>query len=132
MTTAPDDATRRGEEAPVGADADAGPEEPGAAGDGTSEDTAGGSDDATGRRGAGQDLRSILRQLTSPVVESLDARLRDQIEAHVDELMDEKIAAALRDRLSTLDRAIADLSRSLGELEHRVEAIERGSDPSTP
>jgi hypothetical protein len=98
---------------------------------GPSEEAGGGTDDDAGRRGAGQDFRSILRQLTSPMVESIDARLRDQVEAHVDELMDDKIAAALRDRLSTLDRAIADVSRSLESLEHRVESIERGTDPVT-
>lgn len=95
------------------------------------EDADGATDEDAGRRGAGQDLRSILRQLTSPMVESLDARLRDQIEAHVDELLDEKIAAALRDRLSTLDRALADVSRSLEALEHRVASIERASDTTT-
>ena len=68
-------------------------------------------------RAGGFDLKSVLRQLTTPMVESLDSRLRDQIEAHVDELLDEKVDAAIRDRLSTLDRAVADLSRSLDQLE---------------
>jgi hypothetical protein len=76
--------------------------------------------DESGARDAGFDLKSLLRQLTTPMVESLDSRLRDQIEAHVDELLDEKVDAAIRDRLSTLDRAVADLSRSLDELEKRL------------
>jgi hypothetical protein len=66
------------------------------------------------------DLKSLLRQLTTPMVESLDTRLRDQVEAHVDELLGPKVDAAIRDRLSTLDRAVADLSRSLEELERRL------------
>jgi hypothetical protein len=76
-------------------------------------------DDPSGARSA-FDLKALLRQLTTPMVESLDTRLRDQIEAHVDELLAEKVDAAIRDRLSTLDRAVADLSRSLDELERRI------------
>jgi hypothetical protein len=76
-------------------------------------------DDTSGAR-SNFDLKALLRQLTTPMVESLDTRLRDQIEAHVDELLDEKVDAAIRDRLSTLDRAVADLSRSLDELERRI------------
>jgi hypothetical protein len=79
----------------------------------------GASDDAS--QSGTFDLKALLRQLTTPMVESLDARLRDQVEAHVDELLAQKVDAAIRDRLSTLDRAIADLSRSLEALERRIE-----------
>ncbi len=73
----------------------------------------------------GFDLKGIVRQLTAPMIESLDTRLRDQIEAHVDELLTEKLDAALADRLSTVDRAIADLSRSIDALERRLGAHEK-------
>ena len=73
----------------------------------------------------GFDLKGIVRQLTAPMIESLDTRLRDQIEAHVDELLTEKVDAALAARLSTVDRAIADLSRSLEDLERRLGSRER-------
>lgn len=76
------------------------------------------------------DLRGLLRQLTTPMVESLDTRLRDQVEAHVDELLGPKVDAAIRDRLSTLDRAVADLSRSLEELERRITESRLGDETS--
>jgi hypothetical protein len=70
------------------------------------------------------DFKGIVRQLTAPMIESLDTRLRDQIEAHVDELLTEKLDAALADRFLTVDRAIADLSRSIAAIEQRL----RGED----
>jgi hypothetical protein len=82
--------------------------------------------------GAGQgpfDLRGVVRQLTAPMIESLDARLRDQIEAHVDELLDQKVDSAIANRLQTIDRAIADLSRSVDELGRRLGALERADEP---
>ena len=86
-------------------------------------------DDAGGAEPeSGFDLKGIVRQLTAPMIESLDTRLRDQIEAHVDELLQEKIEAAVADRLSTVDRAIADLSRSLEELDRRLGSHERHGD----
>ncbi|HUD69127.1 MAG TPA: hypothetical protein VMQ40_02700 [Acidimicrobiales bacterium] len=84
-------------------------------------------DDGASRKAADDsfDLKGIVRQLTAPMIESLDTRLRDQIEAHVDELLTEKLDAALADRLSTVDRAIADLSRSIDALERRLGAHEK-------
>jgi len=76
----------------------------------------------------GVDLKGIFRQLTAPMIESLDTRLREQVEAHVDELLGAKVDAALADRLSTVDRAIADLSRTLQALEHRVAMLETPED----
>jgi hypothetical protein len=96
------------------------------------------SDDATageGATGAGTgsagdadrfDLKGIVRQFATPMLESLDSRLREQVEAHVDALLTAKLDAALTDRLQTIDRAIAHLSRSVDELEGRVIALERG------
>ena len=80
--------------------------------------------DGPGAGGDGTDLRGILRQLTAPMIESLDTRLRDQVETHVDEMLGPKVDAAIADRLQTIDRAIASLSRSLAELEGRVAALE--------
>jgi hypothetical protein len=74
------------------------------------------------------DLKGMFRQFATPMVESLDSRLRDQVEAHVDALLAEKVDAAVRDRLSVLDRAIADLARSLEELERRLAADGSGTD----
>jgi hypothetical protein len=92
-------------------------------------DAADDDDGAEGRSGS-FDLRGLFRQLTTPMVESLDTRLRDQVEAHVDELLGPKVDEAVRDRLSTLDRAIADLSRSLEQLESRLAEL-HGTDDAT-
>jgi hypothetical protein len=73
-------------------------------------------------------LKGIFRQLTAPMIESLDSRLREQVEAHVDELLGPKVDAAIADRLFTVDRAIADLSRTLAALEHRVAMLERNGE----
>lgn len=87
-------------------------------------------DAADGARAAASELRNLLRQLTAPVVESLDERLRGQVAAHVDTVLDEKVAAALHDRLSILDRAVADLARSVESLERRVASLERHDEAS--
>lgn len=72
----------------------------------------------------GVDLRGILRQLTAPMIESLDSRLKDQVEAHVDELLAAKVDAAVAARLATIDAAIAHLTSQLDAVERRVAAIE--------
>jgi hypothetical protein len=65
-----------------------------------------------------------VKQFTQPIVDSLDSRLREQVDKRVDqrvdEQMDEKIDAVLKDRLSVVERAIADLDRALRELEDRL------------
>jgi len=103
-----------------------------AAGDETDTDAgadAGAEGQGAGKAGAeGNDLRGILRQLTAPMIESLDTRLRDQVEVHVDELLGPKVDAAIADRLQTIDRAIAGLSRALAELEQRVTSLEGGAE----
>jgi hypothetical protein len=70
-----------------------------------------------------QDLKSRVKQFTQPIVDSLDSRLRDQVDRRVDqrveEQMDEKIDAARQDRRAVVERAIADLDRALRELEAR-------------
>ncbi|HEV3212210.1 MAG TPA: hypothetical protein VGZ03_02325 [Acidimicrobiales bacterium] len=81
------------------------------------------------RDGDSFDLRGIVRQFTAPMIESLDARLREQVEAHADALLDEKVDAAVSDRLATIERAIADLSRSLEGLERRLATLEHADSP---
>jgi hypothetical protein len=83
----------------------------------------------SGRDGESFDLRGIVRQFTAPMIESLDARLREQVEAHADALLDEKVSAAVSDRLATIERAIADLSRTLEGLERRLATLEHADSP---
>lgn len=87
-------------------------------------------DGASSRTADGFDLRGIVKQFTAPMIESLDSRLREQVEAHADSVLDQKIDAALADRLATIERAIADLSRSISGLERRVEGLERSGAPA--
>jgi hypothetical protein len=127
-------------EAPIEKDAASGTatateDAPGAEGAATddTDDTGGTEDPGTSSNGGttrdadGFDLRAIVKQFTAPMIESLDARLREQVEAHADALMDEKVDAAVSDRLATIERAIADLSRSITALEQRLAALERSS-----
>jgi predicted transcriptional regulator len=65
----------------------------------------------------GPDLRARLKQFTQPLVDSLDAKLRDEVDARVDE----RVETLLRDRLSVLERAIADLDRTTKALEARLD-----------
>jgi hypothetical protein len=62
------------------------------------------------------DLRQRFKQLTQPLVDSLDARLRDDVDARVDGRVDELLA----NRLSVLERAVADLDRAVRALEARL------------
>jgi hypothetical protein len=82
-----------------------------------------------GHEGEPFDLRGIVRQFTAPMIESLDARLREQVEAHADALLDDKVNAAVSDRLATIERAIADLSRTLDALEQRLSTLEQAGSP---
>lgn len=65
---------------------------------------------------AGGDLLARLKQLTAPIVESLDARLGGQIDRRVDARVDEVV----RDRLAVIERALADLDRAVRALEDRL------------
>jgi len=127
-TSAPgDEAAGTADAAGTGAGGDAAPGDAGTEG-------AQGAGDAQGAAGAGRDgdafdLRGIVKQFTAPMIESLDARLREQVEAHADALLDEKVDAAVSDRLATIERAIADVSRSLAAVEQRLEALERAGAP---
>ena len=66
-----------------------------------------------------QDLKSRLRQFAQPLVESVDGKLRDQVDKRVDERVDEAMAS----RLAVLERAIADLDRTVNELQRRLDEI---------
>lgn len=63
-----------------------------------------------------QDLRSRLKQLTQPLVDSLDTKLRDQVDHRVDDRVETLLAA----RLAVIERAIADLDREVRELKERL------------
>jgi hypothetical protein len=63
-----------------------------------------------------QDLKTRIKQITQPIVDSLDARLSTQVDKRVDQRVDE----TLKDRLLVLERAIADLDRTVHELQDRL------------
>ncbi|MBU6514778.1 MAG: hypothetical protein KGL23_05905 [Acidobacteriota bacterium] len=71
--------------------------------------------DATNSDETNQDLLARIKHLAQPLVDSLDSRLRDQIDRRVDERVD----ATLASRLSVIERAIADLDRAIKELQER-------------
>ena len=68
-----------------------------------------------------QDLKSRLKQFAQPLVDSLDTRLREQVDARVDERVDERVDTALSARLAVIERAIADLDRAVRALEERIQ-----------
>ncbi len=63
------------------------------------------------------ELRDRLKQLAQPLVDSLDSRLREQ----VDQRVDERVEAIVNARLSVIERAIADLDRTIKDLESRLD-----------
>ena len=63
-----------------------------------------------------QDLKSRIKQMTQPIVDSLDVRLSAQVDKRVDQRVDE----TLKDRLSVIERAIADLDRAVNELQDQL------------
>ena len=71
--------------------------------------------DATNSDETNQDLLARIKHLAQPLVDSLDSRLRDQVDRRVDERVD----ATLSSRLSVIERAIADLDRAIKELQER-------------
>ncbi len=74
------------------------------------------SDDETSDGAKNQDLKSRLKQITQPIVDSLDARLTAQVDKRVVQRVDE----VLTDRLAVIERAIADLDRALHDLQDRL------------
>jgi hypothetical protein len=68
------------------------------------------------------DLRDLFKQFAQPVIDSLDTRLRDQIDKRVDDRVDATIDDKLADRLSVLERALADVDRAVRALQARLDA----------
>lgn len=59
------------------------------------------------------EIKDFLRQLAAPVIDSLDTKLREQI----DERVEERVNEVLSTRLAVLERAIADLDRAVRDLQ---------------
>ncbi len=62
------------------------------------------------------DLKARLKQITQPIVDSLDSRLSAQVDKRVDQRVDE----TMKDRLAVIERAIADLDRAVHELQDHL------------
>ena len=62
------------------------------------------------------DLLQRLKTYTQPLVDSVDSKLRSQVDGRVDQ----KVEEILKDRLAVLERAVADLARSVKEIEDRL------------
>ncbi len=58
------------------------------------------------------DLKARFKQFTQPIMDSLDSKIRDQVDHRVDERVEQSLSA----RLSVIERAIADLDREVKEL----------------
>jgi len=67
------------------------------------------------------DLRGLLRQLVTPVIEQVETRVSTQIDAEVAERIDD----LLNTRMATIDRAIGGIDRHLSELSARLDRLER-------
>jgi len=63
-----------------------------------------------------QDLLQRLKTYTQPLVDSVDSKLRSQVDGRVDQ----KVEEILKDRLAVLERAVADLARSVKAIEDRL------------
>jgi regulator of protease activity HflC (stomatin/prohibitin superfamily) len=74
------------------------------------------SDDDSTSGFSAHELRARLKQITQPIVDSLDSRLSAQVDKRVDQRVDE----SMKDRLSVIERAIADLDRTVHELQDRL------------
>lgn len=61
------------------------------------------------------DLKDALRQLTSPVIDSVESKINDHITERIDSLLNERI----EQRLALIERAVADLDRAVRTLEER-------------
>jgi hypothetical protein len=66
--------------------------------------------------GKSQDFKSRFKQMTQPFVDTLDSKLSGQVDKRVDQRVDDM----LKDRLSVLERAIADLDRTVKELQDKL------------
>ena len=80
-------------------------------------------DDSTGGFSP-HELRARLKQITQPLVDSLDSRLSAQVDKRVDQRVDE----TMKDRLSVIERAIADLDRTVHDLQDQLDHAKKGKD----
>ncbi len=74
------------------------------------------------------DLKARIKQITQPIVDSLDSRLSAQVDKRVDQRVDE----TLKDRLAVIERAVADLDRTVHELEARLRVRDKNANESEP
>jgi hypothetical protein len=63
-----------------------------------------------------QDIFARLKQMAEPIVTTIDNRLSGQVDKRVDKRVEESIL----DRLTVIERAIADLGREIEELRELV------------
>jgi len=63
-----------------------------------------------------QDLLARLKQMAEPIVTTIDNRLSGQVDKRVDKRVEE----SFKDRLSVIERAIADLGREVKELRELI------------
>ena len=72
------------------------------------------------------DIRGLLRQLVTPVIEQVETRVSAQIDEEVAARIDDLLAT----RMATIDRAIGAMDRQLNELTARLDRLEQqlGSD----
>jgi hypothetical protein len=69
-----------------------------------------------------QDILARLKQIAEPIVTSIDNRLSGQVDKRVDKRVEE----SFNDRLSVIERAIADVSRAVKELQELGNRNSRG------
>jgi hypothetical protein len=69
------------------------------------------------------DLRDLFKQIAQPVLDSLDGRLRDQVDKRVDERVEETLDRLLADRMAVIERAVADLDRTVRELQAKLDEL---------
>jgi hypothetical protein len=60
------------------------------------------------------DLKDIFRQLTAPVVDSVDAKIREYVAARVEEVVSERLAP-LEASLAELQQAVENLQNQKSE-----------------
>jgi len=60
------------------------------------------------------DFKDIFRQLTAPVVDSVDAKIREYVAARVEEVVSERLAP-LEASLAELQQAVENLQNKMGQ-----------------
>lgn len=80
------------------------------------------SDDDEPTNAKPQDILARLKQMAEPIVTTIDNRLSGQVDKRVDKRVEE----SFKDRLSVIERAIADLGREVKELQELVSKDTKG------